>query len=188
MQKASDDVLPKQDLANRFVRVKQPKRLQTPSKSIKSLSFSLKYIDTQLQIVRSFPSYFLSPMVLVFYRSHQLLLPKTLIACSAASSSVNRLSTRDGRLDRHTLAPVLVKERSNIWLLNNPTENGYLLSKDCQGRPEATEEYEKAIGLQHHSQDRPPDDNKEETDAKRDGSLIILTLHEELHGRLEANG
>jgi hypothetical protein len=73
-------------------------------------------------------------------------------------------------------------------LLNNPTENGYLLSKDCQGRPEATEEYEKAIGLQHHSQDRPPDDNKEETDAKRDGSLIILTLHEELHGRLEANG
>lgn len=33
------------------------------------------------------------------------------------------------------------------------------------------EEYKKAIGLQHHSQDRPSNDYKEEANPKRYGSL-----------------
>lgn len=87
--------------------------------------------------------------------------------------------------------------RSYIRLLNDPTENGYLLCENCQGWPEATEtentvtnglwfhmqnrtskkevngpeENKKAIGLQHHSQNRPSNDYKEEAGPKRYCSL-----------------
>jgi len=89
---------------------------------------------------------------------------------------------------RHPSAPIPVKERSDIWLLKQPTKNRYLLQKNRQCWPEATEEYNESICLQNHAQNRPSYDNQQEANTKRNCSLKILAFHEELHGRLQSNG
>lgn len=82
--------------------------------------------------------------------------------------------------------------RSNVWLLKQPTKNRDLLNENSQCRPETTakyhfiispkhktysieqgcffftkpEEYDESIRLHNHAQNRPPQDKNKESNTK----------------------